>query len=59
MPRRHSSGGKNNLGGISKRGDTYLRSLPIQGAKSAVMNAHKRSDPISLWVVALRDLAGW
>lgn len=59
VPRQHSSGGKNNLGGITKRGDTYLRSLMIQGAKSAVMSAHKRSDPISLWVAALRDRAGW
>ncbi len=58
-PRQHSSGGKNSLGGITKRGDTYLRSLLIQGAKSAVMTAHKRSDPTSLWVTALRERAGW
>ena len=43
----------------AKRGDTYLRSLLIQGAKSAVMTAHKRSDPISLWLLALRERAGW
>jgi transposase len=59
VPRQHSSGGKNNLGGITKRGDTYLRSLLIQGAKSAVMTAHRRSDPISKWAAALRDRAGW
>jgi transposase len=59
VPRQHSSGGKNTLGGITKRGDTYLRSLLIQGAKSAVMTAHKRSDPISRWVTALRERAGW
>jgi transposase len=58
-PRQHSSGGKSSLGGITKRGDTYLRSLLIQGAKSAVMTAHKRSDPISQWVAALRERAGW
>jgi transposase len=58
-PRQHSSGGKNQLGGITKRGDTYLRSLLIQGAKSAVMTAHKRSDPISRWAAALRDRIGW
>jgi transposase len=58
-PRQHSSGGKNSLGGITKRGDNYLRSLLIQGAKSAVMTAHKRSDPISLWVTALRERSGW
>ena len=58
-PRQHSSGGKSSLGGITKRGDNYLRSLLIQGAKSAVMTAHMRSDPISLWTAALRERLGW
>lgn len=58
-PRQHSSGGKNNLSGITKRGDTYLRTLLIQGAKSAVMTAHRRSDRISAWAAALRDRSGW
>ena len=58
-PRQHSSGGKNSLGGITKRGDNYLRSLLIQGAKSAMMTAHKRSDPISQWAAALRERVGW
>ena len=58
-PRQHSSGGKNNLGGITKRGDTYLRTLLIQGAKSAVMTAHRRQDKISQWAVALRERSGW
>jgi transposase len=58
-PRQDSSGGKTRLGGITKRGDVYLRSLLIQGAKSAVMTAHKRSDPIAKWTAALRDRAGW
>ena len=58
-PRQHSSGGKNNLGGITKRGDTYLRTLLIQGAKSAVMTAHRRQDKISRWAVALRERSGW
>jgi transposase len=58
-PRQHSSGGKNNLGGITKRGDTYLRTLLIQGAKSAVMTAHQRNDRISRWVTALRERSGW
>lgn len=59
VPRQHSSGGKNNLGRITKRGDTYLRTLLIQGAKSAVLTAHKRSDPISQWAHRLREKAGW
>lgn len=33
--------------------------LLIQGAKSVVWSAHKRSDPISKWVLALRDKHGW
>ena len=59
VPRQRSSGGKNSLGGITKRGDTYLRSLLIQGAKPAAMTAHKRSDAISTWAAALGDRAGW
>jgi transposase len=58
-PRQHSSGGKAILGGITKRGDTYLRTLLIQGAKSAVMTAHCRRDKISQWATALRDRSGW
>ena len=34
VPRQHSSGGKQNLMGISKRGDSYLRTLLIHGARS-------------------------
>jgi transposase len=58
-PRQHSSGGKNTLGGITKRGDTYLRMLLIQGAKSAVLTAHRRTDKISQWAAALRERSGW
>jgi transposase len=58
-PSQDSSGGKARLGRITKRGDSYLRTLLIQAAKSAVMTAHKRSDPISQWVVKLKDRAGW
>ena len=58
-PRQNSSGGKNNLGRITKRGDMYLRMLLIQGAKSAVMTAHKRDDPVSRWAHQLREKSGW
>ena len=44
---------------MPKRGDNYLCSLLIQAAKSVVMSAHKRSDPISLWGAALRERVGW
>jgi transposase len=58
-PRQNSSGGKNNLGGITRRGDMYLRTLLIQGAKSVVWSAHKRDDPISRWVHGLREKHDW
>jgi transposase len=59
VPRQHSSGGKAQLGRITRRGDSYLRTLLIQGAKSVVFSAHKRTDPISRWLVALRERSGW
>lgn len=59
VPRQRSSGGKSSLGGITKHGQSYLRMLLIQGAKSAVMTAHRRSDRISAWAASLRDRSGW
>ncbi len=59
VPRQNSSGGKTHLGRITKRGDTYLRTLLIQGAKSAVLTAHRRDDPISQWAHQLREKLGW
>lgn len=58
-PKQRSSGGKSNLGTITKRGDPYLRTLLIQGAKSVVNTAHTRTDPISRWVLALKQRSGW
>ena len=52
-PRQHSSGGKDKLGGISKGGDSYLRTLLIQGAKSAVRNCVNKTDELSLWLQSL------
>jgi len=49
-PRQQSSGGKDRLLGISKRGDTYLRTLLIQGAKSVLKVVDKKTDPRSLWL---------
>ncbi|MDD5581426.1 MAG: IS110 family transposase [Methylobacter sp.] len=49
-PRQHSSGGKDRLLGISKRGDAYLRTLLIQGARSALKVADKKNDPRSRWL---------
>jgi transposase len=59
VPRQNSSGGKTSLGRITKRGDDYLRTLLIQGAKSAVMSAAKRDDPTSRWLQQLVARVGW
>jgi transposase len=59
VPSQNSTGGKASLGRITKRGDAYLRVLLIQGARSAVMSAGKRSDRISQWLVQLKDRVGW
>ena len=59
VPSQNSSGGKTSLGRITKRGDDYLRTLLIQGAKAAVMSAGKRDDPISRWLVQLVARVGW
>ena len=52
-PRQHSSGGKERLLGISKRGDRYIRSLLIHGARSALRTAPGKTDRLSRWAVAL------
>ncbi|WP_029525347.1 IS110 family RNA-guided transposase [Polaromonas glacialis] len=49
VPRQHSSGGKQNLLGISKRGDCYLRTLLIHGARVVIYHASKRVDSGS-WI---------
>ena len=59
VPSQNSSGGRASLGRITKRGDDYLRTLLIQGAKSAVMSAGKRDDPTSRWLVQLTARVGW
>jgi transposase len=59
VPSQNSSGGKSKLGRITKRGDDHLRTLLVQGAKSAVMTAHKRRDRISQWLVQLTARVGW
>ena len=59
VPRQNSSGGKASLGGITKRGEDYLRTLLIQGARSVVGTAARRSDPVSRWILQLQQRVGW
>ncbi len=52
-PRQCSSGDKQRLLGISKRGDVYLRSLLIHGARAVVSQAKHRDDRLSRWVTGI------
>jgi hypothetical protein len=44
VPRQHSSGGKPTLLGMSKRGDAYLRTMLIHGARSVIYRATQKAD---------------
>ena len=50
VPRQHSTGGKPTLLGISKRGDSYLRTLLIHGGRTVVRVADKYQDRRNQWV---------
>lgn len=49
VPREHSSGGVQKLGGVTKRGNAYLRRLLVQGAWSVIRHADKSDDRLSRW----------
>lgn len=59
VPSQYSTGGKARLGRISKRGDAYLRSLLVQGARSVLHTAPGREDRFSRWVLKLQDRRGY
>lgn len=58
VPRQHSSGGKPILLGISKRGDAYLRTLLIHGARAALRTADRHEDAVSQWASTLKARRG-
>ena len=49
-PRQHSTGGKTKLLGISKRGNKYLRTQLIHGARAAMAHFAKKATPVGTWV---------
>lgn len=59
VPRQHSSGEHNRLFGISKRGDTYVRSLLIHGARSVLLRCKHKTDPKSRWLQRLIERRGF
>ncbi len=52
-PRQYSSGDKHRLLGITKRGDVYLRTLLIHGARAVVSQAKHKDDRLSRWVTGI------
>jgi len=53
VPRQHDSGDKRRRLGITKRGDAYLRSLLIHGARAVIRTAKHKDDRLSEWVTDL------
>lgn len=63
--REHSTGGRHRLGRISRAGDTYVRSLLVNGARSALLTANRFSTPggrsldrLRIWTVAVQHRHG-
>lgn len=63
-PREHSSGQQRRLGGLTKRGDAYVRTLLIHGARAVLQAARIRQrrgqalDPLQAWALSLQDRQG-
>jgi transposase len=53
VPREHSTGGKQKLLGISKRGNPYLRRLFIQGTRAVLQFREKQSSGLRNWLAEL------
>ena len=59
VPKEHSSGGKQCLMSISKRGDRYIRSLLVHGGRSVVKNAGKKNNYLNHWVQRVHQERGY
>jgi len=59
VPRQRSSGERNKLLGISKRGNSYLRTLLIHGARSVLRRCKTRTDKRGRWMQAILERRGF
>jgi transposase len=59
VPRQHSTGGHQQLLGISKRGNRYVRSQVVHGARAVVAHAGAKNDPLSQWINRLIATRGF
>lgn len=55
VPRQHSSGGRNRLGGITKSGDRYLRTLLVHGARAVLLMSRRGNARYQDWIDGLRS----
>jgi transposase len=53
VPKQYSTGGKAKLAGISKRGNCYLRKIPILGAHAVVLRSKRDRIAMGEWMTAL------
>ena len=58
VPKQDTSGDKVVLLGITKRGNTYIRSLLVHGARAALRRAKFKSDNLSKWMLELQERRG-
>ncbi len=58
VPKEHSSGGKQQLGGITKRGNAPLRRMLVQGAWSVLRHAEQNTDRLSRWACSVCERRG-
>jgi len=59
VPRQHTTGGKIVLLGITRRGNSRLRSALIHGARAVATHATKKTDPLSRWINQLVERRGF
>ncbi|GFO70914.1 transposase, IS110 family [Bathymodiolus japonicus methanotrophic gill symbiont] len=59
VPRQHSSGDNQVYLGISKRGNRYIRTMLIHGARSVLKHCSGKKDKLSLWLQALIERRGF
>jgi transposase len=59
VPRQHSSGDRQVMMGISKRGSQHLRSLLVHGARAVVRTRANKNDPMNQWVTQLQERRGF
>lgn len=59
VPKQKSTGGKDRLGAITKRGDSYLRKLLIHGARAAMPSLLRKDTRLGAWLRGVKERRGY